>query len=84
MSYHKRGKENPFDAYMAGFCIWLTPRQILIIDKMCELFKEAVDGDIEKEAFLDFKEQFAHEAKIKRKKYLGVEDEEILNNPDPT
>lgn len=84
MSYSKRGKHNPFDAYMAGFCIWLTPRQILIIDRMCELFKEEVSDEIEKEAFIDFKEQFANEAKIKRRKYLGEEHEEIFSAPDPS
>ena len=70
MEYCKRGKSNPFDAYMAGICMWMTPRQILIIDKMCELFKDVVDVGIEEEAFLDFKSQIEHEAAIKKKKYL--------------
>ena len=83
MSYSKRGKHNPFDAYMAGFCIWLTPRQILIIDRMCELFKEEISDEVDKEAFIDFKEQFAQEARIKRKRYLGEKDEEILSDPNP-
>lgn len=30
MSYHERGRHDPFDAYMAGFCVWMSPRQILI------------------------------------------------------
>jgi ABC-type taurine transport system substrate-binding protein len=75
MSYSKRGKNNPFDAYMAGFCIWLTPRQILLIDKICGLFTEDIPDEIDKEAFVDFKEQLSHEAKIKRKKYFGEYNE---------
>jgi hypothetical protein len=81
MSYSKRGKHNPFDAYMAGFCIWLTPRQILILDKMCEQFLP--EEGVEKEAFTDFKEQIECEAAIKRKKYLGEGNEEIYSLFDP-
>ena len=33
---------------------------------------------------MDFKEQFANEAKIKRRKYLGEEHEEIFSAPDPS
>lgn len=69
MEYFKRGKENPFDAYMKGICIWISPRQILIINKMCEFFKEMVGKGVEEEAFLDFKSQIDHEAEIKKKKY---------------
>lgn len=68
MEYCKRGKVNQFDSYMAGFCPWITPRQILILEKLCEKFKDELTG-IDKEALLDFKEQIDHEAAIKKKKY---------------
>lgn len=70
MKYSERGKNNPFDAYMAGFAPWITPRQILILEEMCAEYVAKLEG-IELEAFLEFKEQIDHEAKIKRKKYLG-------------
>jgi hypothetical protein len=38
MSYHERGKHNPFDAYMAGFCWWQSPRQILINEKALKAY----------------------------------------------
>ena len=57
MKYSERGKNNPFDAYMAGFCPWITPRQILILADMCEKYKDDVLKEIDKEAFLDFKTQ---------------------------
>ncbi len=72
MKYSERGKHNPFDAYMAGFAPWVTPRQILILEKMCAEYIKNLEG-IELEAFVDFKEQIDNEAKIKRKKYLGEE-----------
>ena len=72
VSYASRGKNNPFDAYMAGFCLWMTPRQIIIVEKMCNKFINCLDG-VEKEAFLDFKEQIEYEAEIKKKKYLVKE-----------
>lgn len=70
MKYHERGKHNPFDAYMAGLSIWLTPRQILILEEMCKMFESVVEEGIKKEAFEDFKSQIDYEAEIKRKKYL--------------
>lgn len=70
MKYAERGKTDPFDSYMAGFAPWITPRQILILKKMCDTFVETLRG-IELEAFMDFKEQIDHEASIKRRKYLG-------------
>jgi hypothetical protein len=70
MSYCTRGKYNSFDAYMAGFSPWITPRQILILATMCEKYEDEVSEGIEKEAFLDFKSQIDAEAKIKKKKYL--------------
>ena len=70
--YHKKGKHNPFDAHMAGFSLWITPRQIITLANMCEKYKDELEG-IELEAFLDFKLQIDHEAEIKRKKYLGEE-----------
>lgn len=72
MKYFERGKNNPFDAHMAGFAPWITPRQIITLANMCEKYKDELEG-IELEAFLDFKLQIDHEAEIKRKKYLGEE-----------
>jgi len=70
MEYHKRGKNNPFDAYMAGMSVWVTPRQIIILSD----FLKDVDIDklneVEKDALLDFKSQIDYEAEIKRKNYL--------------
>jgi len=71
MLYHERGRHNPFDAYMMGFCIWLSPRQILILEKMCKIFEGMPEKGPEEEAFIDFKVQIEYEAEIKRKKYLG-------------
>lgn len=70
-SYSSRGKNNPFDAYMSGFCLWMTPRQIILIEKMCNKFSDCLEDGVDKEAFLDFKEQIEYEAEIKKKKYLG-------------
>lgn len=56
---------------MAGFCPWITPRQILILADMCEKYKDDVLKEIDKEAFLDFKTQIDMEAKVKRKIYSG-------------
>jgi len=70
MEYHKRGKNNPFDAYMAGMSVWITPRQIIILS---DFLKDAnIDklNEVEKDALLDFKSQIDYEAEIKRKKYL--------------
>lgn len=69
MSYYHHGKINPFDAYMAGFNWWTSPRQTLILAEMFQQFTPA--PGIETEAFEDMKSQIEHEAKIKRKKYLG-------------
>lgn len=82
--YSSRGKNNPFDAYMAGFCLWMTPRQILVIEKMCEKHKDIVEKGVEEEAFLDFKSQIDYEAAIKRKKYFGGDDEEAFTLFDPS
>jgi hypothetical protein len=27
---HERGRNNSFERYMSGFCLWVSPRQILI------------------------------------------------------
>lgn len=70
MKYSERGKNNPFDAYMAGFAPWITPRQILILAEMCAEYVTKLNG-IQKEAFLEFKEQIDHKATIKRKRYLN-------------
>jgi hypothetical protein len=70
MKYSDRGKINPFDSYMAGFAPWITPRQIIILDNLCEKYIDTLTG-IEKEAFLDFSEQIKYEANIKRKRYLN-------------
>ena len=70
MNYCNRGKINKFDSYMAGFCPWITPRQILIIADMCEKYKDDIAEGVDREAFLDFKTQIDAEAAIKRKRYL--------------
>lgn len=82
--YSQRGKNNPFDAYAMGLCLWITPRQILVIHKMCDRFKDEVDKGVEEEAFLDFKEQIDYEAEIKKRKYLGGDDEEDCTLFDPS
>ena len=69
MKYSERGKLNNFDLYMAGFAPWITPRQILILEQLCEKFKDEMEDSIDKDAFLDFKEQIDYEAAIKRNKY---------------
>ena len=84
MSYGERGRHNPFDAYMAGVCLWMTPRQILTIHRMCERFKDEVEKGVEEEAFLDFKSQIDHEAEIKKRKYFGGDDEESYTLFDPS
>lgn len=81
MGYSKRGKNNPFDAYVTGVCLWITPRQIIILDRMFDFLQNCpepifIEGSVEEEAFLDFKSQINREAKIKKKKYFGVDDEE--------
>lgn len=68
MKHSERGKINPFDAYMAGFALWITPRQILILEEMCAEYVSKLEW-IKKEAFLEFKEQIDHEAAIKKKRY---------------
>lgn len=84
MRYSERGRHNPFDAYMAGVCLWMTPRQILTIHRMCERFKDEVEKGVEEEAFLDFKSQIDHEAEIKKRKYFGGDDEESYTLFDPS
>ena len=88
MSYHERGKNNPVDACMAGICVWVTPRQIIILDKAFKFlqnYKEQIfsEGTVEEEAFLDFKDQIGYEAEIKKKKYFGGDDEESYSFSDP-
>lgn len=51
----------------AGFCPWMTPRQILILEELCKKYKDEMEDSIDKEAFLDFKEQIDTEVEIKRK-----------------
>jgi hypothetical protein len=82
MEYSKRGRANPFDAYMNGICLWITPRQILIIEKMCSKF--IPEEGIEKDAFLDFKEHIDHEAEIKKKRYFGGDYDEDYTLFDPS
>ena len=77
MSYSKRGRHNPFDSYMNGLCLWMSPRQILVIEKICNHYEHIIEDAIDKEAFLDFKEQIDHEASIKKQKYLGEKYEKI-------
>ena len=69
MSYSERGRHNPFDAYMAGACIWFTPRQLILLGDRLEGFTP--EGPVDAEAYRDMQEMVAHEAEIKRKKYLG-------------
>jgi hypothetical protein len=54
---------------MAGCSIWITPQVILILEKLCEKYKDELEG-IDLDGFLDFKDQIDHEAVIKRKKYM--------------
>lgn len=68
--YADRGKINPFDAYMAGCCIWYSPRQILILEKLLELGRSQIEDGLELEAYEDMLPLVKHEAEIKRKKYL--------------
>ena len=75
MRYSERGKINSFDAYMAGFAPWITPRQILILESICTKAVEALDG-VDKEALLDFNAMLRYEARIKRKKF----NLEVLNS----
>lgn len=87
MRYGERGKYNPFDAYMNGLCLWLTPRQIIVLEKMCKFFKDdpaLTPGSADQQAFLDFKEQIDHEAEIKKRKYFGGDDEEAYSLFDPS
>jgi hypothetical protein len=66
-AYFARGKHNPFDAYMAGMCWWVSPRQILVLD---EMFKRHIPrAGVEADAFEDMKSQILHEAEIKRKRF---------------
>ena len=76
MSYSQRAKFNPYDSYMNGLCLWLSPRQIIILDDFLNSIKSSFLNDADKEAFLDFKSQIDHEAEIKRRKYFGGDDEE--------
>jgi len=71
MSYHERGRINPFDAYMCGCSIWYSPRQILILEKALEKIKDEVKDGIEMEAYEDMLPLIKCEAEIKRKKYCS-------------
>ena len=89
MGYVNRGKHNPFDSYMSGICLWVSPRQILILDRIFNFLKDCpepffVEGTVEEEAFLDFKTQIEHEAEIKKRKYFGGDDEENYTLFDPS
>ena len=87
MKYSERGKRNSFDSYMNGLCLWITPRQIIILEKMCKFFKDDPDitpGIVDQQAFLDFKSQIEYEAEIKKKKYFGGDDEEAYSLFDPS
>ena len=69
MKYSERGRHNPYDAYMAGCCIWHSPRQLVLLD---ERLKDWEPSDpVDAEAVADMREIVAHEAEIKRRKYLG-------------
>lgn len=59
-------EKSALDAYMLGMCLWMSPRQILICDKMCSEF---VPEPEDAKAFEDFYSQIKAEAEIKRKKY---------------
>lgn len=68
MSYAQRGRHNPYDAYMAGCCIWHSPRQLVLLE---ERLRDWEPGDpADKEAVEDMRATIAHEAAIKRKRYL--------------
>lgn len=72
MKYHERGRHDPVDAYMAGFCIWISPRQILINEKALKAYTP--EPGVETEAYEDMLSQIEHEAEIKRLKYFGVQE----------
>ena len=69
MSYGERGRHNPFDAYMAGCCIWHSPRQLVLLDERLRDWEPS--DPVDAEAVADMREMVAHEAEIKRRKYLG-------------
>lgn len=69
IKYSERGRHNPFDAYMAGFCMWMTPRQILLLDARLKGF--VPDDPVDAAAYADLRDSVGYEAEIKRKKYLG-------------
>ena len=62
-------KQETFDSYMAGFCMWFTPRQILLA--VAQLEKSCPEDPKDSEAYKRMLEQLQAEAAIKRKKYLG-------------
>ena len=55
---------------MAGFCVWISPRQIILLARFLNKF-DILDGlnSIERQAILDFKSQIDHEAEVKKKIY---------------
>lgn len=73
MKYSDRGRHNPFDAYMAGIAMWLTPRQIILLDDRLAGYTPA--DPVDAAAYADMQETVAHEAGVKRKKYLGGQND---------
>lgn len=69
MRYSERGRHNPFDSYMAGIAMWLTPRQIVLLDARLKDWEPS--DPVDAEAIADLREMVAHEAEIKRRKYFG-------------
>ena len=70
MKYSERGRHNPYDAYIMGFCVWMSPRQIILVEDALRTYKP--NPGIEAAAHEDVWSQFRAEAEIKRKKYLGA------------
>jgi len=69
MKYSERGRHNPYDAYMAGCCIWHSPRQLILLSDRLKGF--VPDDPVDAEAYEDMQSTVDCEAEIKRKKYLG-------------
>jgi len=68
--YSDRGRINPFDSYMAGCCMWHSPRQIMILEKLMVKGRSEISEGVEMEACEDMLSLVKQEATIKRKKYL--------------
>jgi len=69
MKYVEYGKHDPCDAYMMGFCVWMSPRQVILVEDALEKYtpKPGIDAVAHKDVW----SQFRAEAEIKRKKYFG-------------